>query len=128
MTRTTQRYSDEQLAEFKELIVAKMDRAKKDMAHYVESCRNDLNNGTDDTSSTFKSFDDGANVANKEASFLLASRQEKFIRDLKDALNRIETKTYGICRVTGTLINPKRLELVPHATLSIKGKNILSEQ
>ena len=85
---------------------------------------NDHNNGTEDTSPTFKAFDEGSAVMSKESNSQLAIRQEKFIRDLKTALIRIENKTFGICRVTGKLINKKRLELVPHATLSIEAKNM----
>ncbi|MFT7442337.1 MAG: DnaK suppressor protein, partial [Maribacter sp.] len=79
-------------------------------------------NGTDDTSPSFKSFDEGSEVMNKESNVQLAIRQEKFIRDLKNALMRIENKTYGVCRVTGKLIQKERLKLVPHATLSIEAK------
>ena len=85
---------------------------------------NDHNNGTDDTSPTFKAFDEGSSVMSKESNSQLAIRQEKFIRDLKNALIRIESKTYGICRVTKKLINKERLKLVPHATLSIEAKNM----
>ena len=85
---------------------------------------NDHNNGTEDTSPTFKAFDEGSTVMSKESNSQLALRQEKFIRDLKTALIRIENKTYGICRVTGKLISKKRLMLVPHATLSIEAKNM----
>lgn len=88
------------------------------------SYKNDSNNGTDDTSPTFKAFDEGSEVMSKEANSQLAIRQEKFIRDLKNALVRIENKTYGVCRVTGKLINKERLKLVPHATLSIEAKNL----
>ena len=87
---------------------------------------NDSNNGTDDTSPTFKSFEEGSETMSKEANTQLALRQEKFIRDLKNALIRIENKTYGVCRKTGKLISKKRLELVPHATLSIEAKKIKS--
>jgi len=85
---------------------------------------NDHNNGTEDTSPQFKAFDEGSAVMSKESNAQLAIRQEKFIRDLKNALIRVENKSYGVCRVTGKLINPKRLELVPHATLSIEAKNM----
>ena len=88
------------------------------------SYMNDGNNGTDDTSPTFKAFEEGSETMSKEANTQLAIRQEKFIRDLKNALLRIENKTYGICRVTGKLINKERLKLVPHATLSIEAKNM----
>ncbi len=85
---------------------------------------NDGNNWTDDTSPTFKAFEEGSETMSKEANTQLAIRQEKFIRDLKNAIIRIENKTYGICSVTGKLINKERLKLVPHATLSIEAKNM----
>ena len=83
---------------------------------------NDLNNGTDDTSPTFKAFEEGSETLSKEANSQLAIRMEKFIRDLKNALIRIESKTYGVCRVTGKLIEKERLKLVPHATMSMEAK------
>ena len=89
-----------------------------------ESFINDQNNGTDDTSPTFKAFEEGAETLSKEQNAILAGRQEKFVRDLKNALIRIENKTYGICRVTGKLIGKERLRAVPHATLSIEAKNM----
>ena len=85
---------------------------------------NDGNNGTEDTAPTFKAFEEGSETMSKEANTQLALRQEKFIRDLKNALIRIENKTYGLCRVTRNLINKKLLFLVPHATLSIEAKNM----
>jgi DnaK suppressor protein len=85
---------------------------------------NDQNNGTDDTSPTFKAFEEGAETLSKEQNAILAGRQEKFLRDLKNALVRIQNKTYGICRVTGKLIGKDRLRAVPHATLSIEAKNM----
>ena len=120
----TQRYSDKDLAEFKVLIKDKIEKAKHDLELIKSAYMNDHNNGTEDTSPTFKSFDEGSHVMSKEANSQLAIRQEKFIRDLKNALIRIENKSYGICRVTGNLINKKRLEIVPHATLSIEAKNM----
>jgi RNA polymerase-binding transcription factor DksA len=118
------RYSDKDLAEFKSLIEAKIVKAKSDLDLLRSSYMNDGNNGTDDTSPTFKAFEEGSQTMSKEANTQLAIRQEKFIRDLKNALLRIENKTYGICRVTGKLINKERLKLVPHATLSIEAKNM----
>ena len=85
---------------------------------------NDLNNGTDDTSPTFKAFEEGSETMSKEANSQLAIRQEKFIRDLKNALFRVENKTYGTCKVTGKLISKERLLIVPHATMSIEAKNL----
>jgi len=121
---TNIRYSDKDLAVFKELIVNKIEKANRDLELIKSAYMNDHNNGTDDTSPTFKAFEEGSETMSKEANSQLAIRQEKFIRDLKNALIRIENKTYGVCRVTGKLINIERLKLVPHATLSIEAKNM----
>ena len=118
------RYTDAELEEFRILINEKLDKAKEQLALIQSAYKNDSNNGTDDTSPTFKAFDEGSEVMSKEANSQLAIRQEKFIRDLKNALIRIENKTYGICRVTGKLIKPERVRIVPHATLSIEAKNM----
>jgi len=118
------RYNDADLEEFKTLILDKIKTAKTQLQLIESAYRNDSNNGTDDTSPTFKAFDEGSEVMSKETSSQLAIRQEKFIRDLNNALIRIENKTYGICRVTKKLINKERLKLVPHATLSIEAKNM----
>jgi len=118
------RYSDADLAEFKALILAKLEKAKNDLELIKSAYMNDLNNGTDDTSPTFKAFEEGSETMSKEANSQLAIRQEKFIRDLKNALIRIENKTYGICKVTGKLISKERLKIVPHATMSIEAKNL----
>ena len=124
MAEERQRYSDSDLNEFKELIQAKIIKAERDLMLVRESFINDQNNGTDDTSPTFKAFEEGAETLSKEQNAILAGRQEKFLRELKNALIRIENKTYGICRVTGKLIAKQRLKLVPHATLSIEAKNL----
>ncbi|MBW8361772.1 TraR/DksA family transcriptional regulator [Chryseobacterium sp.] len=124
MSEERQRYSDADLKEFKELIQAKIEKAERDLMLIRESFINDQNNGTDDTSPTFKAFEEGAETLSKEQNAILAGRQEKFVRDLKNALIRIENKTYGICRVTGKLIGKDRLRAVPHATLSIEAKNL----
>jgi RNA polymerase-binding transcription factor DksA len=116
------KYSEEDLKEFKGIIDQKIKRAEVDLASLESAYKNDANNGTEDTSPSFKSFDEGSEVMSKEANVQLAIRQEKFIRDLKSALVRIENKTYGICRVTRKLIQKERLKLVPHATLSIEAK------
>lgn len=118
------RYSDKDLAEFKELIQKKIAHAEEDLGMIKSAFKNDSNNGTDDTSPTFKAFEEGSETMSKEANVQLAIRQEKFIRDLKNALLRIENKTYGVCRVTGKLIQKERLKLVPHATLSIEAKRM----
>ena len=118
------RYSDAELQEFKKIIQDKIAKAEKDLALINESFINDQNNGTDDTSPTFKAFEEGEKTLSKKQNSILAGRQEKFIRDLKHALIRIENKTYGVCRVTGKLIPKERLMAVPHATLSIEAKNM----
>ena len=122
--RRKNRYTDKELERFKKLIVKKIDQAKQDLDLLKSAYMNDSNNGTDDTSPTFKAFEEGSETMSKEANTQLALRQEKFIRDLKNALIRIENKTYGVCRVTGKLIKKKRLMVVPHATLSIEAKNM----
>lgn len=123
-TEVKTKYSDAELEEFRQIILEKLRQAEKDYEAIKETFMNGLDNGTDDTSPTFKAFEEGSETMSKEQNAQLAARQEKFIRDLKNALVRIENKTYGICRVTGKLINPERLKLVPHATLSIEAKNM----
>ena len=118
------RYSDKDLESFRIIIEEKISKAQRDLGLIKSAYMNDGNNGTEDTAPTFKAFEEGSQTMSKEANTQLAIRQEKFIRDLKNALIRIENKTYGICRVTGKLINKKRLKIVPHATLSIEAKNI----
>jgi|TARA_B110000503_G_scaffold143802_1_gene249001 DnaK suppressor protein len=120
----TTRYSDKDLQDFKSIIENKIVKANSDLELIKSAYMNNGNNGTEDTSPTFKAFEEGSETMSKEANTQLAIRQEKFVRDLKSALIRIQNKTYGICRVTGKLINKKRLELVPHATLSIEAKNL----
>ena len=120
------RYSDRDLKKFKTLIEEKIEKAQKDLSLIKSAYMNDGNNGTEDTSPTFKAFEEGSQTMSKEANTQLAIRQEKFIRDLNAALIRIENKTFGVCRETGKLINKKRLALVPHATLSIEAKNRIS--
>lgn len=118
------RYSDADLAEFKEIIQKKIEKAQADLDLIKSAYMNDLNNGTDDTSPTFKAFEEGSETMSKEANSQLATRQEKFIRDLKNALFRVENKTFGVCKVTGKLISKERLKIVPHATMSIEAKNL----
>ena len=122
MLEVKTKYNESDLQEFKAIINKKIARAEEDLALLKAAYKNDANNGTDDTSHTFKSFDEGSEVMNKEANVQLAIRQEKFIRDLNNALLRIENATYGICRVTRKLIQKERLLLVPHTTLSIEAK------
>jgi len=116
------RYTDKELAEFKELILEKLKEAQTDYELLKQTLSNEDNHGTDDTSPTFKLLEDGSDVMSKEETAQLAARQEKYIINLKNALVRIENKTYGICRVTGKLIPKERLRSVPHATLGIDAK------
>ncbi|MBN1252967.1 MAG: TraR/DksA family transcriptional regulator [Bacteroidales bacterium] len=117
------RYSDEELAEFKAIILEKLENAKHDYKMLRNALDQSDNNDTNDTSPTFKVLEEGASVFSKEQSGRLAQRQEKFIEHLEAALIRIQNKTYGICRETGKLISKERLKAVPHATLSIEAKN-----
>ena len=117
------RYSDEELQEFKELILKKLDKAYKDYELLKNEVTNADGNDTAYTSPTFKVLEEGAATLNKEESGRLAQRQMKFIQHLQAALVRIENKTYGICRETGKLIPKERLKAVPHATLIIEAKN-----
>ncbi len=118
------RYSDKELAEFKELILKKLVEARNDYELLKATISHKDDHGTDDTSPTFKLLEDGSDVLSKEESNALAVRQQKFIQSLENALIRIQNKTYGICRVTGKLIGKDRLRVVPHATLSIEAKNM----
>ena len=123
MSQDKTRYSEAELAEFKELILNKLKEAKDDLEMLNNSLSNG-DNGTDDTGRTFNMMEDGSQTLSREETAQLGARQEKFIQNLEFALSRIENKTYGICRVTGKLIQKERLLLVPHATLSIEAKNI----
>tara|TARA_Y100000589_G_scaffold289901_1_gene292248 strand:- start:496 stop:873 length:378 start_codon:yes stop_codon:yes gene_type:complete len=123
MAENKSRYSDKELENFKNLIEEKIKKAEKDLELIKSAYTNDATNGTDDTSPTFKGFEEGSSTLSKEDNALLAARQEKFLHNLHNALKRIENKTYGICRSTGKLIQKERLMLVPHATLSIEAKN-----
>ena len=116
------RYSDEELAEFKAIILDKLEKAKADYELLRSSITHTMSNDTGDTSPTFKVLEEGAATLSKEESGRLAQRQLKFIQHLEAALVRIENKTYGICRETGKLIPKERLKIVPHATLSIEAK------
>lgn len=116
------RYSDEELEEFRQLILTKIANAKELYDELVASIKNDGNNDTADTAPTFKVLEEGANTLEREGIARLAQRQLQFISHLQGALVRIENKTYGICRATGKLIPKERLRAVPHATLSVEGK------
>ena len=115
-------YSADELEEFQKIILAKIESAEDDLKVLRAATANDSDNGTEDTSPTFKQFEEGSTTLSKEENNKLAERQAKFILHLNNALLRIKNKTYGICRVTGKLIAKERLNLVPHATLSIEAK------
>jgi DnaK suppressor protein len=114
------RYNDQELQEFKELILKKLESAKAELKDLSESANN--SNGTDDTGSVYKTMEDGSSTLLKESNSQLAGRQRKFIDNLEMALLRIENKTYGICKVTGKLIAKERLMAVPHTTQSMEAK------
>ena len=118
------RYSDEELEEFKQIILSKLEKAQHDLQLLTESYTTGNDHDTNDTSPTFKVLEEGYQVFSKEENSKFAARQEKFIKSLENALIRIENKTYGICRVTGKLIPKDRLRIVPHATLSIEAKRM----
>jgi len=116
------RYSAEELEEFRQIILAKLEKARADLKLLKEAYTNDSGSDTNDTSPTFKVLEEGQQVLSKEENSRLAARQERFINNLENALMRIENGTYGICRETGKLISKERLRAVPHATLSIEAK------
>lgn len=116
------RYNDEELAEFKKVILKKMDAAKVELKYLSDALQKSNANGTDDTGSEYRTLEDGSSTLQKEQISKLASRQRKFIQNLEAALVRIENKTYGICRITGNLISKERLFAVPHTTQSIEAK------
>lgn len=116
------RYSDEELEEFRQIILEKLDKAQREYDNLRQTLTNADGNDTSDTSPTFKVLEEGAFTLGKEETARLAERQRVFINHLRAALVRIDNKTYGICRVTGKLIPKERLRIVPHATLSIEGK------
>ena len=118
------RYGDADLKEFKALIEEKLEMAKEDLDQLTRSLSNIDSNNTNDTASSFKMMEDGSETMSKEETARLAERQEKFVVSLENALLRIRNKTYGVCRVTGKLIQKERLRLVPHATLSIEAKRM----
>ncbi len=123
MEKERMRFNDEELEEFRLLINQKLVDAKIDYTLLVASLSNNDNHGTDDTGRAFNMMEDGSETLSREEVAQLAARQEKFIQSLQAALVRIKNKTYGLCRVKGTLIPKERLRLVPHATMSIDAKN-----
>ncbi len=116
------RYSDEELDEFRQIILQKLEKAKEDYELLKSAITQSESNDTQDTSPTFKVLEEGAATLSKEEAGKLAQRQQKFIQHLQAALVRVENKTYGICRETGILIPKERLRAVPHATLSMAAK------
>ena len=117
------RYSDEELVEFRDLILEKIRLAQRDYQQMMDVLTNKEGNGVDDTMPTYKILEEGSMTQTREELTNMAARQQKFIQGLQAALVRIENKTYRICRETGKLIPAERLRAVPHATLSIEAKN-----
>ncbi len=117
----TIRYSDEELEEFKALILEKLQQAKENLEILKENIAGG-EHSTDDTAPTFKILEEGYSVSQKEENAKLAARTEKYIRNLEFALMRIENKTYGICRATGKLIPKERLRCVPTTTICLDAK------
>jgi len=122
MAEEKNRYSDAELQEFREIIEHKLKEAREDLEVLQDTLSHKGDHGTDDTGRTFNMMEDGSETQMREEMAQLAARQEKFIKNLENALIRIENKSYGVCRVTGKLIRKERLRLVPHATLSIEAK------
>jgi DnaK suppressor protein len=122
------KYGAEELEEFRQIILEKLEKARADLDLLTEAYTNHNENDTNDTSPTFKVLEEGYSVLSKEENSRLAARQQKFITNLENALIRIKNGTYGICRVTGKLISKERLKSVPHATLSIEAKLQQSRQ
>ena len=123
------RCSDEELAEFKAIIIEMLEKAKQEYNTLRKVVMNNGNNDIEDTTPSFKTVeDDGAMQLSREEASQLAQRQYKFIQNLEAALVRIENKTYGVCRVTGKLIPKERLRLVPHATLTVEAKEKMSRK
>ncbi len=116
------RYSDEELEEFRQIIIEKLENAREDLKMLTDAYTHANEHDTHDTSPTFKVLEEGYHVLSKEENSRLAARQQKFINSLENALIRIENKSYGLCRATGQLISKERLRSVPHATLSIDAK------
>ncbi|MBS1621715.1 MAG: TraR/DksA family transcriptional regulator [Bacteroidetes bacterium] len=125
-TTPTQRYSDADLTEFREIILKKLDAAKKELA-YLQGLITRKDEGGDMDEARYMTMEDGSVSMEREQLSQMASRQITFIDHLEKALMRIENKTYGICRVTGKLIDKARLRAVPHATLSIEAKQMMSK-
>ena len=121
-------YSEEELQEFKEIIVEMLEKAKAEYKKLRDIITRSGSNDIEDTSPTFKVVEDGATTLSKEEAGQLAQRQYKFIQNLEAALVRVENKTYGVCRMTGKLIPKERLRLVPHATLTVEAKEMINKR
>lgn len=127
ITGPVYRYSDEELNEFKELITQRLENARKELSYLQGLITRKDEAGTDDTDNRFNHMEDGSGAMEREQLSQLAGRQIQFINHLEKAMIRIENKTYGICRVTGKLIDKKRLRAVPHATLSMEAKTNMNK-
>lgn len=119
------RYTKEEREEFARIILNKIEKAKGDLIVLKESFVNDKNNGTEDTSPTFKAFEEGSETLSREQNAQLIVRLEKFIKNLESALMRTKSTDYGVCCFTGKLIDRERLKIVPHTTWSVEGKQLM---
>ena len=124
MEETKLRYSDEELEEFRQIILEKLEVTKRDYNVLMDQLTNRNDNGVDDTMPNYHTLEEGSEPQSKETIMNMAARAQKFIQGLQAALVRIDNKTYGICRETGKLIPKERLRAVPHATLSIEAKHM----
>lgn len=122
MSESKTRYSAEELKEFEELLLKKLEQAKKELDIYKNAISRRYDEGTDNTTGALHSLENGADTAEKESLNQLASRQSKYVKNLENALVRIKNGTYGVCLETGKLIAKERLKAVPHTTVSIEAK------
>lgn len=123
MNETKTCYTDEELEEFRQIILKKLAVARRDYQVMMDEIAKRNDNGVDDTMPTYHALEECSTLQSKENQVNMAVRAQKYIQGLEAALLRIEHRTYGICRETGRLIPKERLRAVPHATLSIEAKN-----
>ncbi|HBQ60304.1 MAG TPA: molecular chaperone DnaK [Balneolaceae bacterium] len=115
-------YSDEELEYFREIIIKKMEDAEEELNALQRTLRESMENASDESAYSYHMADAGTDAQEREKTYMLFNRTRKFLKYLDDALNRIDNKTYGVCKVTGKKISKGRLEAVPHTQLSIDAK------
>ena len=121
------RYSDEELEEFRKIVLARLEVAQHDYDSLMEQLNAHDESETDEKMPTYHTLEEGSSLQSKETLMSMVLRAQKFVQGLKAALVRIDNKTYGVCRVTGKLIPKERLRLVPHATLTVEAKEMLAK-